>query len=93
MVSTKNSISGNYYLTLGDKQLYEGSFLLKSRYMVTPKKRENPWRVSYIAPESFNQNRNWMQTQSRGFKTERSIDAEMKRNPSMTTRIRDVLSE
>lgn len=94
-----NAITGDFHLTLGNKQLYEGSFLLKSRYVAPPKKRASPWRVSYMAPQSFNE---WnglrtsfsgQQQQSRGFKTERSIDAEMKRNPSMTTRLRDVLSE
>lgn len=106
-----NAISGDFHLTLADKQLYEGSFLLKSRLMSTPqltmtKRREaSPWRVSYVAPHSFNDSR-WngtntpfsssmhlQQQQSRGFKTHRSIDAEMKRNPTMTTRIRDVLSK
>lgn len=94
-----NAISGDFHLTLGNKQLYEGSFLLKSRFMGTPKRRESPWRVSYVAPQSFNDSR-WNGTNapfsmhhSRGFKTHRSIDAEMKRNPTMTTRIRDVLSE
>lgn len=100
MISQKDGISGDFHLTLGNKQLYEGSFLLKSRYVVPAKKKESPsWRVSYVAPQSFNENR-WtggpsatLQLQSRGFKTHRSIDAEMKRNPSMTTRFRDVLSK
>lgn len=98
MISQKEGISGDFHLTLGNKQLYEGSFLLKSRYVVPAKKKESPWRVSYVAPQSFNENR-WngpnvtLQLQSRGFKTHRSIDAEMKRNPSMTTRLRDVLSK
>lgn len=90
MASSNKDITGDFHLTLGNKELYEGSFLFKTRYVASPKKWESPLRVSYVAPNSFNDSRI---QQVRGFKTERSIDAEMKRNPSMTTRFRDVLSE
>ena len=96
LVKGKETLAGDFHLTLGNKYLYEGSFLLKRRpYTVpVPEKKTNPWRVSYVAPQSFNDVKRWTaQQQIRGFKTERSIDAEMKRNPSMTTRLKDLLSE
>lgn len=101
-----NGLSGDFNFSLGNQELFNGSFLLRSRFLpfsaALPKpKRQNPLRVSYVAPDSF-RNSPWATSgldnpfnllQCRGFKTERSIDAELKRNPTMTTRIRDVLSE
>lgn len=96
----QTAVSGDFHLTLGNKDLFEGSFLLRSRLTVPAPKKQNPLRVSYVAPNSFKDNR-WSSgldlpstlLQWRGFKTERSITAELKRNPTMTTRIRDVLSK
>lgn len=98
-----DEITGDFQVALSNREVYEGSFLLRSRHFALPTKKPNPLRVSYLAPTSFKDLRNGMSPidslfsmsafQWRGFKTERSIAAEVKRNPTMTTRIRDVLSK
>lgn len=95
--ANKSSFAGNLEISLTNGDLFESSILLKPRKVVPPPKF-NPLRVSYIAPKSFNDVRGRVlempfAVQYRCFKTERSIDAEMKRNPTMTTRLRDALSK
>lgn len=105
----KNTISGDLQLSLKEKELFSGSFVLKPEKRV----KRNTWVISYKSSESFNTNKNetpqtnllslfgaltkqpfqQFSMQIRGFKTDRSFDAEMKRNPNMTSRLKDAFGK
>lgn len=102
----RSTISADFQLAIKDEEVLKGSFLLKRTKMVV--RKPNPWQISYKSEWSFNENRNMdrgiinslvqnrsfpYSLQIRGFKTERSYEAEIKRNPTMSSRLKDVFSE